>query len=61
MQDLFSAIALALAIEGVLYALFPQAMQRFLARMADVPAGTLRVCGVCGLGLGVLIAWAARG
>jgi len=32
MSELFTALALALAIEGMLYALFPDAMKRFMAQ-----------------------------
>ena len=38
--------ALVLVVEGLIYALFPQGMKTMLVRMLDVPASTLRTCGL---------------
>jgi len=38
--------ALMLVVEGLIYALFPQGMKTMLVRMLDVPASTLRTCGL---------------
>jgi uncharacterized protein YjeT (DUF2065 family) len=59
--DLLAAIALALAIEGALYALFPDAMKRFILGIADQPASTLRTAGLLATVLGVGLAWLVRG
>ncbi len=46
---------LMLVVEGLIYAIFPDAMKKILTRMLDVPSSTLRsgglVAAVAGLGL----------
>ena len=59
--DLLAAIALALAIEGALYALFPDAMKRLILRIADQPANALRTAGLVATAVGVGLAWLVRG
>ncbi|MDE0059454.1 MAG: DUF2065 domain-containing protein [Defluviicoccus sp.] len=59
--DLLAAIALALAIEGALYALFPDAMKRFIQRVSEQPANALRTAGLIATALGVGLAWLVRG
>lgn len=61
MDDLFTALALVLVIEGGLYALFPQGMRRMMAQMQEVPEGRLRLLGVVGAVAGVLGVWVLRG
>ena len=46
MRDLWTALALVLVIEGVLYALFPEGMKRAAARALLVPPQTLRLAGL---------------
>ena len=55
------ALGLAFTLEAILYVLFPEGMRRMLAHMASTPAHRLRVGGLCGLGVGVLIIWIGRG
>ncbi len=43
MSDLFAALALAVFIEGVLYAAFPEQMKRMIAQVLAMPAGQLRM------------------
>ncbi|MCY4547332.1 MAG: DUF2065 domain-containing protein [Defluviicoccus sp.] len=59
--DLLAAIALALAIEGALYALFPEAMKRFIQRVSEQPANALRTAGLVATVVGVGLAWLVRG
>jgi uncharacterized protein YjeT (DUF2065 family) len=61
MADLMTALALAITIEGMLYALFPAAMQRMMAEALKQPAGVLRTAGVAAAGGGVLLLWLVRG
>jgi uncharacterized protein YjeT (DUF2065 family) len=61
LADVAGALALVLAIEGALYALFPDAMRRAITRALELPPGALRVGGLAALTLGVVIAWVARG
>ena len=55
------AIGLVLALEGALYALFPEAMKRVAAQVNDTPSDTLRIAGVASAALGVVIVWLVRG
>lgn len=59
--DLLAAVALALAIEGALYALFPETMRRFILRVAEQPANALRTAGLLATVVGVGLAWLVRG
>lgn len=61
MTDLLTAVALAFAIEGALYALFPAGMRAAATRMLALPDSALRTCGLCAAAFGVLAVWAIRG
>jgi uncharacterized protein YjeT (DUF2065 family) len=60
MKDLWTALALVLVIEGVLYALFPEAMKKMVAQMLTVPAPVLRAAGLAAACLGVGFVWLMR-
>jgi uncharacterized protein YjeT (DUF2065 family) len=60
-DDLLAAAALALAIEGTLYALFPDAMKRMMAQALEQPSGVLRLAGLTALAVGVALVWLVRG
>ena len=61
MKDLFTALALILVIEGVLYALFPDAMKRMIAMTLGIPDVTLRRTGLVSAVVGVVLVWLLRG
>lgn len=61
MQDLFTAAALVLVIEGVLWALFPNGMKQAAARAIVLDAGILRTGGLLFASIGVLVVWLIRG
>ncbi len=61
MTDLFTAVALAFVIEGVLYALFPGPMRQMVARMLEMPDAVVRRSGLIAAALGVLVVWLIRG
>lgn len=61
MDDLLTAVALVLVIEGGLYALFPEGMRRMMAQMQEIPENRLRAMGVIGAVLGVVGVWLLRG
>ncbi len=61
MQDLLTASALVLVLEGALWALFPAAMRRAAARAMTLEIGMLRAAGLAFAGLGVFIVWLIRG
>ena len=60
MRDLWTALALVLVIEGVLYALFPEGMKRAAARAVAAPSQALRLAGLAAVCLGVALVWLAR-
>ncbi len=55
MKDLAVALALAIALEGMAYALFPDAMKRMAARMQDMPPQMLRAVGLGAAVAGVAV------
>lgn len=61
MKDIAAAIGLVLALEGALYALFPELMRRMAAQVTQSPGDTLRIVGLISAAIGVAIVWVARG
>lgn len=61
MEHALLAVGLVLAVEGALYALFPEGMRRALAMALALPADQLRLAGVVAAVLGVGIVWLVRG
>lgn len=61
LQHLLAGLAVAVAIEGLVYALFPHFMRRMLATLALAPEDRLRVGGLVAACLGVAIAWLLAG
>ena len=61
MSELLAAIGLVLALEGALYALFPDIMRRMAARVVETPGDTLRLAGVVSVATGVAFVWLIRG
>jgi len=59
--EFLTALALVLVIEGVVYALFPDAMKRMMLRLMDTPANALRVAGLASAIIGVFLVWLLRG
>lgn len=60
MKDLLTALALVLVIEGTIYALFPEAMQRFMRRALELPPHSLRYGGLALAVAGVFFTWLLR-
>jgi uncharacterized protein YjeT (DUF2065 family) len=58
--DFVTALALILVIEGALYALFPQGMQRMMRGALEIPPTVLRYGGIAALALGFAIVWLIR-
>ena len=61
MADLLSALALAVAIEGIAYALFPDAMKRMMVTVLEQPSANLRAAGLVAASLAVFAVWTIRG
>ena len=60
MADLLTAIGLAVAIEGLLYALFPNAMKKMMLQVLAQPQTSLRTAGLVAAIAGVGIVWLIR-
>jgi hypothetical protein len=60
LKDFVTALALAAAIEGMLYSLAPAAMQRMNAQVALLPPVALRIAGLAAALLGVGAVWVIR-
>lgn len=61
MDDFLAAVCIAFVIEGILYALFPDAMRRMIARVLGMPEPQVRMVGLVTAGAGVLGLWLVRG
>ncbi len=61
MSELVVAIGLVFAIEGLVFAAFPQAAKRLVASALETPDGSLRVAGIVSAVLGVILIWLVRG
>ena len=60
MQDLATALALVLVLEGIALALAPEGVKRAARQMAAVPSGVLRLGGLAAACLGVAAVWLIR-
>jgi len=61
MSDLITAVGLAVAIEGLLYALFPDGMKAAMAKLQTQPSPHLRTAGLVAAVVGVGVVWLVRG
>lgn len=59
--DFLTALALVLVIEGVVYALFPDAMKHMMLRAMDMPSSVMRAGGLALAATGVFLVWLLRG
>ena len=60
MLDLIAALGLALAVEGILFAAFPEGMRRAMAEAAQSPADRMRIVGLVSALAGLAVIWLAR-
>jgi uncharacterized protein YjeT (DUF2065 family) len=58
--ELFSALALAVVIEGLIYAAFPEQMKRALASIQELPASTIRAAALACAVAGLVLLWLIR-
>lgn len=61
MTELLAALALAIVIEGLLYAAFPEQMKKVLASIQSMPASTIRAVALACAAAGLLLLWFVRG
>ncbi|WMT85800.1 DUF2065 domain-containing protein [Pelagibacterium sp. 26DY04] len=55
MTDLFAALALAIVLEGLLYAAFPEQMKRMIAQVLTMPTNQLRMGALVMAGVGLVL------
>jgi uncharacterized protein len=60
MLDLVAALGLALAVEGLLFAAFPDAVKRAMIEAAQSQSDRMRFVGILSAVIGVVIVWVAR-
>jgi uncharacterized protein YjeT (DUF2065 family) len=60
MLDLIAALGLALAVEGILFAAFPDGMRRALFDAAHSPSDRMRLVGILSALAGLGIIWLVR-
>ena len=61
MSDFIVAVGLVFAIEGLIFAAFPQAAKRMATNALQTPDASLRIAGVVSAVLGVTLVWLVRG
>jgi uncharacterized protein YjeT (DUF2065 family) len=61
MSELGVALGLVLALEGALYALFPEFMKRMAAQVVQAPGDTLRIAGLISAASGVAVVYLVHG
>ena len=59
-NTLLMGVAVALALEGLVYAVAPTAMQRALTSLAAAPADRLRLGGLVAAAIGIGLAWVLK-
>ena len=57
MKLFVTVLGLFFVLEAIPYVLFTEAMQRWLARIGQMPAGALRATGLFALGVGLLLCY----
>jgi uncharacterized protein YjeT (DUF2065 family) len=60
MLDLIAALGLALAVEGILFAAFPDGMRRAMFEAAHSPTDRMRLVGILSALVGLGIIWLVR-
>ena len=61
LTGLLQGVAVVLALEGIAYALAPNAMRRALVTLVQAPEQRLRLGGLIAAGIGVALAWLLQG
>jgi hypothetical protein len=59
LSTFFIGVGIALAIEGVLYTLFPDQIKRMMRVALERPTASLRTFGLAALAAGLAVIWLA--
>lgn len=57
----FTALALAVVLEGIVYAAFPDQMKRALAVLLETPNSTIRAVALTSAAAGLIVLFLIRG
>ncbi len=60
MKELLLALCLAIVLEGMIYALFPNGMRRLLQAFLEASEGTIRLTGLGAAAVGLGLIWLIR-
>jgi uncharacterized protein YjeT (DUF2065 family) len=61
MSDFIVALGLVFVIEGLIFAISPQAAKNAMAHVLETPDGPLRLVGIGSAVIGVVLVWLMRG
>jgi uncharacterized protein len=61
LADFVTGFGIAVVIEGLLYALFPNRARSVWQMVASLPENTLRAIGIAAVATGVMVVWLVRG
>lgn len=61
MTEFLSALALAVVLEGLAYAAFPEGMKRLLAQVLGLPNSTIRAAAIACAAGGLVLLWLLKG
>ena len=61
MSDFLAALGLVFVIEGLIFAVFPEAAKRAMTSVLETPDVSVRLIGVGSAVVGLIIVWLARG
>lgn len=61
MTEFIAALALAMVLEGLLYAAFPEQMKRALLALLETPPSTIRVVALTIATVGLIVLFMVRG
>ncbi len=60
MKELLLALCLAVVLEGMVYALFPNGMRRMLKAFLEIPEAAIRMTGLAAAAVGLGLIWLIR-
>ena len=61
MSDFIVALGLVFVIEGIAFAAFPGMAKRAVEAVNETPEATLRIIGLIGALIGLIVVWLIRG
>lgn len=60
MTDFLAALGLAVVIEGLVYAAFPDQMKKWLVAIAAMPSPRIRAVALAAAAIGLVLLWVVR-